>query len=313
MTKETMSKRPHVLLADDDADLLQMLKLRFERLGAAVRTAGDGISALTNIHQQTPDLICLDVGMPAGDGLSLCEMLSKEPRWAGVPVILLTGSTSRETVRRSHELCAYYVPKCADVWPRIEPLAAELLGLTHPADSTVAQPPPTKTEEPSDMQSELIDAVFSMLGAQQCLERATLLGEATAAETDDDGGQPWVLHVEDDADFSELVGRRLSAVGIRTRRAYSGMEGYRKAFLQPAEAVILDVNMPNGDGDYILRRLKETPATSDIPVIVLTGRRDRTLSRRLLQMGAVAVHHKPPNFDELIRDLRGALPLATGS
>jgi hypothetical protein len=44
-------------------------------------------------------------------------------------LIVLTGSEDPETVRRCHSLKAYYVPKCADVWQRIEPLLNELLCL----------------------------------------------------------------------------------------------------------------------------------------------------------------------------------------
>jgi response regulator RpfG family c-di-GMP phosphodiesterase len=82
-------------------------------------------------------------------------------------------------------------------------------------------------------------------------------------------------------------------------RAFSGMEGFRMAFTSPASAILLDYNMPNGQGDYILSRLKDNPVTKDIPVIVITGVKDKMLERRMMAMGAAAYLEKPVHFDAL--------------
>ena len=77
------------------------------------------------------------------------------------------------------------------------------------------------------------------------------------------------------------------------------MEGYRLAFTSQASAILLDFNMPNGQGDYVLGRLKDNPVTRDIPVVVITGMRDKMLERRMLAMGATAFFVKPVSFDVL--------------
>ncbi|HEX3997930.1 MAG TPA: response regulator [Pirellulales bacterium] len=116
-----------ILVADDDPALVQVLELRCRALGFDVRVAHSGLAALKSACQQPPDLICLDVDMPGGNGFSACELLAGEPQLSHVPIIILTGKTDGETIRRCHNLCAYYVPKCADVWARIAPLLQELL------------------------------------------------------------------------------------------------------------------------------------------------------------------------------------------
>ena len=97
--------------------------------------------------------------------------------------------------------------------------------------------------------------------------------------------------------------------GIEVVRAYSGIEGYRKAFMHPANAVILDVELPNGQGDYVLRRLKENPVTKDLPVIVLTGRKERTVERKMRAMGCDAYLTKPVDIEVLLRELRRFITL----
>lgn len=126
-----------ILIADDDRDLVRVLQMRCRQLGVDVITAHDAMTALTLIHEQRPDLVCLDISMPAGNGLSVCEMLSNDENLSSTAVIILTGRADDETVRRCHDLCAYYVLKSTDVWLRMEPLVCELLQLQPPKHETV--------------------------------------------------------------------------------------------------------------------------------------------------------------------------------
>ena len=128
---ETMSTKK-VLIADDDHDLSRVLALRCESLGLQTLVAHDAMAALTTAHAEMPDLICLDVNMPGGSGLSACEMISHSKELTGIPVIILTGRYDEDTIKRCHNMCAYYVLKCPDVWTRVEPLVRELLQMGPP-------------------------------------------------------------------------------------------------------------------------------------------------------------------------------------
>jgi CheY-like chemotaxis protein len=73
-------------------------------------------------------MTCLDVEMPAGNGLSVCEMLASDQACRSIPIAILTGRSDPDTIIRCHNLCVYYVEKCPDIWSRLEPLLKELLG-----------------------------------------------------------------------------------------------------------------------------------------------------------------------------------------
>ncbi len=122
-----MHPRRRVLLADDDRDLLEFLALRFQSLVLDVAVADNALEALNQIQGIPPDVMCLDVNMPAGNGLSVAEMVLSEPAWSHIPIIVLTGRDDSEIIRRCHDMCVYYVIKGGDVWPRIGPLVCELL------------------------------------------------------------------------------------------------------------------------------------------------------------------------------------------
>jgi DNA-binding response OmpR family regulator len=140
-----------VLIADDDRDLVEALTVRCRGLGLGVYTAYDAFTALSIVRTRRPDLACLDVEMPAGNGLSVCEMLATDKECAAMPVIILTGKCDSDTIRRCHSLCVYYVEKCADVWPRIEPLLREHFKITTNASSV----PTVATNEVSDVKASV--------------------------------------------------------------------------------------------------------------------------------------------------------------
>ena len=87
------------------------------------------MSALMKIDALEPDLVILDVNMPSGSGLSVCEMVARDPNLKSIPVIILTGRTDGETIASCNRLDAYYVPKGPNIWSRLEPLVVDLLGI----------------------------------------------------------------------------------------------------------------------------------------------------------------------------------------
>lgn len=142
-----------VLLADDDRELVEALAARCLELGVKVEVAYDARTALRCICESRPDVICLDVKMPSGSGLSVCEMLVNDVELAQIPVIMLTGMTDEETIRRCHRMGAYYVLKSENVWQRLCPILCELLGqeppAAHPFEPRDAGPGVQWQEEPA--------------------------------------------------------------------------------------------------------------------------------------------------------------------
>ncbi len=141
----------------------------------------------------------------------------------------------------------------------------------------------------------------------QFIQRA-LFGSGADAQPslttgDEQESPPWVLHVEDDVLFSAALKTRLESHGVAVIRAFDGIDGINNAFEYPADAIILDVEMPNGSGDEVLRMLKESEMTRHIPVILLTCRKDRNFRQKMLEMGASAYLNKPLDFDQLQSEL----------
>jgi len=94
---ETRRPLPRILLADDEPDLLALMKETLEHEGFAVTTALDGQEALAAIRQDPPDIAVLDLIMPRCDGFTVCRELRKDPLFAHLPIIILSASGSRDS------------------------------------------------------------------------------------------------------------------------------------------------------------------------------------------------------------------------
>ncbi|MFC1874491.1 response regulator transcription factor, partial [Chloroflexota bacterium] len=82
-----------VLVVDDDAKTVELIKLYLNRDGYRVLTAYDGVEALRLAQEGKPDLIVLDLMLPGIDGLEICRTLRAE---SDVPIIMLTARTTDE-------------------------------------------------------------------------------------------------------------------------------------------------------------------------------------------------------------------------
>lgn len=90
------SRAPRILVADDEPDLLQILRDTLEAQGFVVDTAVDGVEALAAIRANTPDIAILDLRMPRKDGFIVCSELRRDPAFEYLPVILLSASGTRD-------------------------------------------------------------------------------------------------------------------------------------------------------------------------------------------------------------------------
>lgn len=87
-----METRKKILLADDEPDVLKIVRFRLAKGGYEVVTAVDGREALDLIRQCKPDLVVTDYLMPHMDGLEVCRAIRQDAALQSVPIIVLTAS-----------------------------------------------------------------------------------------------------------------------------------------------------------------------------------------------------------------------------
>jgi signal transduction histidine kinase len=106
MSKDEQPDRPVALIVDDDMVLRPLLCEVLEQAGFGVEEAADGEQALAAFVRAQPDIVLLDVMLPAMDGFTICATLRTLPGGEHTPVLMVTGLGDTESIRRAYEVGA---------------------------------------------------------------------------------------------------------------------------------------------------------------------------------------------------------------
>ena len=91
---------PRILIVDDEGDFIELVKFRLAKLGCEFLVANDGVQALSQARQFKPSLILLDILLPDLDGISVCEILRRQPATKKIPIIFMS-ALSQQVTRRT--------------------------------------------------------------------------------------------------------------------------------------------------------------------------------------------------------------------
>lgn len=101
-----------ILIVDDDDDLVFGLSIRLKAYGYEVFSAQDGTTAISTALKETPELVLLDLGLPAGDGYWVLERMRSLMPLAAIPVIVLSARDPASNKERSrHAGALAFFPK----------------------------------------------------------------------------------------------------------------------------------------------------------------------------------------------------------
>jgi two-component system, OmpR family, alkaline phosphatase synthesis response regulator PhoP len=96
----------HILVVDDEPDLLELVHYTLTRAGYQVCCVKSGEEALTQVETRPPDLIVLDLMLPGMDGLEICQRLKRTSQTAAIPIVMLTARSAEADVVTGLELGA---------------------------------------------------------------------------------------------------------------------------------------------------------------------------------------------------------------
>ncbi len=98
-----MEKKAKILIADDDPDVREALKIILEGTSRELLFASNGEEVIRLLEENIPDLIVLDLLMPKKDGFEVIKELKADPRFSKIPILILT-SVKKEASERRYEL-----------------------------------------------------------------------------------------------------------------------------------------------------------------------------------------------------------------
>ena len=94
--------KPTVLIVEDNEQNLELLKIYMEDVPEAeVITAGNGVEALEQIEEYSPDLVLLDIMMPRMSGFEVCQRIKSDPRTRDITVVMVTALNETSDIERA--------------------------------------------------------------------------------------------------------------------------------------------------------------------------------------------------------------------
>ena len=262
-----------VLVVDDEPDVAAMLEELLVDLGYGVKIALSGQEALGLVPVYRPDAVLLDLNMSGLPGTQVLEqLLGVDPL---LPVIIVTGNSDLAVARNTLKQGAFdYVSKPLDVRV-LERIVAAAVTRPRPEiaeDTGVGAPGPTS--------------------------------EVTATS----GALRTVLYIEDNAANVRLVERLLEQrPGLRLLSASFGQLGLALAREHRPDMILLDLHLPDIEGQDLLRAIRSDENLRGTPVVILSGEAHAGLPEQMLAAGAHGFLVKPLDFQQFFAEVDAVL------
>ena len=119
--------RPRILIVDDEADLVSVLRFGLEVEGFEVISAGDGEEGLRRAREDQPDLLVLDLMLPKLDGYKVCRALKFDERYKAMPILILSARSGEQDRRLALDMGAdAFISKPYDIKDLVAKIRAKI-------------------------------------------------------------------------------------------------------------------------------------------------------------------------------------------
>ena len=97
-----MSKK--ILIVEDNATLVSLMRARLENSGYEVISAEEGEEGLRSMKEEKPDLVILDIKLPIMDGFEVCRLAKNNPELKSIPIIFVTALAQEQDLKKGKEV-----------------------------------------------------------------------------------------------------------------------------------------------------------------------------------------------------------------
>jgi CheY-like chemotaxis protein len=323
----SLGKGKTILIADDDPVVVFALSRRLEQLGFQVIRSPDATHALMGAMKVKPDLIILDVNMPSGNGLAVCEMMASDPRYAGIPVIIHSVLGDEATRERCRRLGAWHVEKSSKSWAQIKSLVETLIGKgggevdpmetmpqsadVLPRNQSAAEPDNESAQpQPTTIAGPIVDVPVNHSAPEKSESALPAKPSDVVPERiSPTCGHGRILCIDGPQGELELLQNRLLSLGVEVTRISDLDEGFWTCFTDKPHLVAIQSISSGKNLKDVLHRFAEHPLTRNFPVIFIN--QDNALSAAELPASDnFKVLQSPIVWKDLLRELEKVIPIA---
>ncbi len=266
-----------VLVVDDILPNVKLLEAKLASEYYDVLTATSGPEALEKVESESPDIILLDVMMPGMDGFEVCKIIKSNPKYAHIPVVMVTALT--------------------DATDRVR-------GLEAGADDFLSKPL---------NDTALMARVRSLVRLKMTIDEwrvrentATQLGvsENNISVMNEPVEKADILVVEDQDYDSEKFVDTLAQDDDTVTVVKSGTQAMERIMAQPFDLLVISLNLESEDGLRLCSHLRSSDRTRSIPILMVAADEDMSRIAHGLEIGAHDYILRPVDTNELLARVR---------
>ena len=262
-----MSTRSHILLVEDDRDVLRAVGVRLRAAGFETIVAHDGEAGLAAARVNLPDAIVLDIRMPGMDGLTVLARLREEEGTRDIPVVVLSANVVETVKCKALDLGAkFFLQKPYDPKSLVQAIQTAI-------SSSASDRGETSEERPDPPGN---------------VKKYVLIADA----------DPLMLHA---------LTKRCRALDLDVQTVKDGLEALLLCSRDTPELLIVDAGLPGADGLVVCDKLRRSEPTASIPIIVLSSKSDERTKLRCTSLGAQYIYKGPEFWNELAPTIRTLL------
>ncbi len=269
-----MARRKSILVVDDFPAMRSALRGGLESVGFRdITLASNGREAWKLLNSEKFDLVISDLNMPQVNGLELLDMIRQDDQLKYLPFILVTAEREKDLITKAIDLG---VTDCL-----IKPYRPGYF-IEKVQKAFKTHSPPVFSQNQSSVSN--FDEAAALAGCS--------VDETMVSSVEPSDGKETILVVDDVEDNISVIANLLKPL-YKIKVAKSGEKALEIAQSNELDLILLDIVMPEMDGYEVCKRLKETYATEDIPVIFLSGKNDVENITEGFRLGAVDYITKP--------------------
>jgi putative two-component system response regulator len=272
----TGETRPLVLIVEDDRASARVLEAKLTTGGHRVVIAANSSDAQRLVLETPPDLVLTDIFMPGIDGIEFTRWLRAQAATAEVPIVLVTSTEDTQTLA---------------------------LGLAAGADDFLTKPVNSlelRTRVRSLLRTKALtyelrareDQAISFASAGASEAQGVRIGDVPAASASqhtgghEPRGASTILLVEDQKQERALLEVFLGQIGGTVRSAPDGRSALDLVDQAPPDLIVLDLMLPDTHGFELIRKLKGSEKSAQVPILVVSAMAEVQDRVRALELGA---------------------------
>lgn len=289
---------PRVLCIDSDKGELAQIEQHLATLGVEVLESSDLEEGFWTSFAEKPHVVVIHADAPLPEVQAALYRFTQHPVTRNLPVLLIKnkGVRTADLTEGLPETKNLIILDSSVGWTGLWRELEKIIPIANADDPDLLVAATPIAERSGQDDCRAVGQVANMSYNDD--------DQAFSSCDDDSPRRLKILCIDDDPVIAISIALRVQPYGIELKEAADGEQGFYLGLRERPDVILLDLQIPEGDGHYVLSKFKNHPLTRDIPVIILTVETNVGVRRNQFSLEAAGSLSKPLRWKEFFEEIR---------